>query len=89
MTRHLGSQLISANLEHHKRSYDKKKKSEFNVHTVTINKIVHTNPVQMIKLFLNYFTEIGPNLVSELPTSSKRFEQYITHGRIIRLPLLK
>ena len=36
---------------------------------------IYIDPVDIAELFNYHFTEIGPNLAAELPTSAKVFEE--------------
>ena len=48
------------------------------IQSVTTESGIYTDPVDIAELFNDHFTEIGPNLAAELPTSEKVFEEYIT-----------
>ena len=45
------------------------------IQSITIKSGIYTNPVDIGELFNYHFTEIGPNLPAELPTSAKVFEE--------------
>lgn len=53
-------------------------KTEHNIQSVTTKSGTYTNPADIAELFNEHFTEIGPSLAAKLPTSSKRFDEYIT-----------
>lgn len=53
-------------------------KAEHNIHTITHKSSTFTNEAKIAELFNEHFTEIGPNLAAELPSSTKGFEEYIT-----------